>query len=911
MSTDDPLIGKKLGDYAIQSLLGRGGMSRVYRGYDENLERYAAVKVISGDFGTTTEEEYTRRFQSEARAIAHLRHPNIVGIYQFGRSEGIYYMAQVFLDGQDLRLLLQKYARQGQRMPVAEVLKIAADVASALDYAHTKGVIHRDIKPSNIMLENHTGRAILMDFGLALSVQEGTMGDTFGSAHYIAPEQAVSSAKAVPQSDLYALGIVIYEMLAGKVPFDDPSVMSVALKHLNELPPPVTLYNPDLPPAVEAVIMKALEKEPERRHASGKELVAELAAAFDTADTGELERRAGPPVAEMMLAPAPSTASAKPFTEDVEQPEQAEEAGRPTPAPRGAAPDDEEKVGGIAGRFARRKAKREAQDAAELTEDDLQVDNDTLGKFLDTLHDPRDIGLVGPEAKGITRPEKPAGLDEAAAESGAEASADTGVAAPDAPPRKEKKRRSRLGLLLTLLLIVIVAGGAVLFGLGDGGDDENGDGDAVSALTDSDRTGTAVALANDDAATDTPAPSDTPAPTRTPADEPSPTSDTGEPATATDDGPVANPNASPATGAPDPTDTPAPTDTAAASEPSATATATRAPTATLTPTTAPTDTPAPTDTLPATESPAPTDAAIAENPTPVEPDLHLRYRDEGNGQGSFLLTNVSGARLDITNLVFEQVRPDGVMLRYEASLWDRSGIEETPARMPVNGCFQLVSTDGTPNTAFTIPDPCQVFLGFYRTNVTRRYFWLSEEPGGTFRVYRQDDKTTLAICQIDDGECTLALSDQVAEPGESAADPGAGSADGANIRLLYDEDDFLLINTSTERLNISRLVFEQTGERARAFEASLWERPDIEGSPVSMPGGTCLQLVTSNGQALRGSTADCPDFLGFYQTAIPRRYFWLSDEPGATFVVHQEGSNRILATCAIDAGECSFELPAQ
>lgn len=212
----DPLIGKQLGDYTIVGLLGRGGMSRVYRGYDENLQRYAAVKVISSDFATTSEEEYTRRFQSEARAIAHLRHPNIVGIYQFGRSEGIYYMAQVFLEGKDLRVVLKSYAERGEHMPSGEMLRIVGDIAAALDYAHAQGVIHRDVKPSNIMLERHTGRAILMDFGLALSVQEGTTGETFGSAHYIAPEQALSSAQAVPQSDLYSLGIVIYGFSPGK-----------------------------------------------------------------------------------------------------------------------------------------------------------------------------------------------------------------------------------------------------------------------------------------------------------------------------------------------------------------------------------------------------------------------------------------------------------------------------------------------------------------------------------------------------------------------------------------------------------------------------------------------------------------------------------------------------------------------
>jgi len=254
----DPLIGKKLGDYTIESLLGRGGMSRVYVGYDEYLDRYAAVKVISADLDEADEAEYARRFQTEARAIARLRHPNIVGIYQFGRSAGIYYMAQVLLEGADLRVLLKAYAEQGLRMPAPEIVRVVRDIASALDYAHEQGVIHRDIKPSNIILERMTGRAILMDFGLALSVPEGTLGDTFGSAHYIAPEQAISSAKAVPQSDLYALGVVVYEMATGTVPFDDPSVMSVALKHLNDPPPPPTVHNPDLPPSVEQAILRAL-----------------------------------------------------------------------------------------------------------------------------------------------------------------------------------------------------------------------------------------------------------------------------------------------------------------------------------------------------------------------------------------------------------------------------------------------------------------------------------------------------------------------------------------------------------------------------------------------------------------------------------------------------------------------------
>jgi serine/threonine protein kinase len=279
----DPLIGKKLGDYTIQGLLGKGGMARVYRGYDENLERYAAIKVISGDFATADEAEYNERFLKEARAIARLSHPNIVGVYQFGNAEGVYYMAMHFLDGEDLRAILRRYAKKNERMPSGEILAMARDMASALDYAHKEGVVHRDIKPSNIMVTTD-GKAVLTDFGLALSIPEGTMGDTFGTAHYIAPEQAISSANARPQSDLYSLGVVLYEAFAGQVPFDEPSAMSVALKHLNELPPPPSIFNPTIPPTVEKVLLKALNKDPNDRYQTGKDLVLALEDALAVAE---------------------------------------------------------------------------------------------------------------------------------------------------------------------------------------------------------------------------------------------------------------------------------------------------------------------------------------------------------------------------------------------------------------------------------------------------------------------------------------------------------------------------------------------------------------------------------------------------------------------------------------------------
>jgi len=425
----DPLIGKQLGDYTIVGLLGRGGMSRVYRGYDENLQRYAAVKVISSDFATTSEEEYTRRFQSEARAIAHLRHPHIVGVYQFGRSEGIYYMAQVFLEGKDLRTVLKGYAERGEHMPTGELLRVVGDIAAALDYAHAQGVIHRDIKPSNIMLERRTGRAILMDFGLALSVQEGTTGETFGSAHYIAPEQAVSSAQAVPQSDLYSLGVVIYEILSGQVPFDDPSAMSVALKHLNVAPPPPSLYNPAIPQAVEAVVLRALDKDPAQRYPSGKALVEALTAACASAPE-PVAPAAGPSDSLLAMIDAPRRAAA------IQPPGDATPGLAALEPGVGAAASDIA-VPGLASRFARRKAAKEEEAAARAAAgDELQIDDRTLDSILSGYADPRDIGLVGPDAAGIQIPRRAA----------RDASAGT-------RPPSRRLRRALIGAILVLAVI--------------------------------------------------------------------------------------------------------------------------------------------------------------------------------------------------------------------------------------------------------------------------------------------------------------------------------------------------------------------------------------------------------------------------------------------------------------------------
>lgn len=433
----DPLIGRKLGDYTILRLLGRGGMSRVYVGYDENLDRYAAVKVISGEASTMDEAEYARRFQAEARAIARLRHPNIVGIYQFGRSRGIYYMAQVLLEGTDLRTLLRTYAERGQRMPPAEIVRVVRDVADALDYAHEQGVIHRDIKPSNIMLERRTGRAILMDFGLALSVPEGTLGDTFGSAHYIAPEQAISSAKAVPQSDLYSLGVVVYEMVTGTVPFDDPSVMNVALKHLNEPPPPPSLHNPDLPTAVEQVILRALEKDPARRFRTGAAFADALARAFTDAPA---RLNNGPTIAELMRwqATPPEPFPVPPRPPAPQPPPAAPPRPRHTPLPTPAS--------GVAARFAQHRQEKEAEEALRAIEDgELLLDDQAIEDLLESYWTEGQAGGTGSTVTSAP-PSDAAYPPEQVAPAGTAA---------------RRQRRVRL-LLLTLIVLAVVAAGAVL-----------------------------------------------------------------------------------------------------------------------------------------------------------------------------------------------------------------------------------------------------------------------------------------------------------------------------------------------------------------------------------------------------------------------------------------------------------------
>lgn len=277
---DDTLSGRQLDEYQLEKMLGQGGMARVYRGIDVNLLRYVAIKVI--DLPFRSETGYIERFKREAQAIARLDHPYIVSLYRYGEAKGVLYMAMQYIEGADLGAVMASFRETGDFIDPADVSQLIRNICSALDYAHQQGVIHRDIKPSNIMI-NKQDQAILTDFGLSLLTEHGTIGEIFGSPQYIAPEQAVSSAGAVPQSDLYSIGVILYELFTGQVPFDAEHPMDLAMMHMSEAVVPPRQLRPEISPLIEDVILKALAKQPNNRYQTGAELGKALEIAIETA----------------------------------------------------------------------------------------------------------------------------------------------------------------------------------------------------------------------------------------------------------------------------------------------------------------------------------------------------------------------------------------------------------------------------------------------------------------------------------------------------------------------------------------------------------------------------------------------------------------------------------------------------
>jgi serine/threonine-protein kinase len=268
--TEQQVFGER---YRIESLIADGGMAKVFRATDTRLARLVALKILRDQF--TSEPEFVERFRQEARLAAGLAHPNIVAVYDVGHDHGQYFLVMEYVDGENLKALIAREAP----MPLDAVIPLVRQLSAALDYAHEHGVIHRDIKPENILITRRRELKV-GDFGIARAIASSRLtatGTVLGSASYFSPEQA-SGQPATAESDLYSVGIVLYEMLTRHVPFAGPNPVAVAMAQVSEVPPSPRTFRPDLSPSVEAVVLKAIAKNPAVRFHSGYELTTALVA---------------------------------------------------------------------------------------------------------------------------------------------------------------------------------------------------------------------------------------------------------------------------------------------------------------------------------------------------------------------------------------------------------------------------------------------------------------------------------------------------------------------------------------------------------------------------------------------------------------------------------------------------------
>ncbi|MCS7002726.1 MAG: serine/threonine protein kinase, partial [Dehalococcoidia bacterium] len=303
------MVGALLGSrYRIDAELGSGGMARVYRAVDTTIDRLVAVKLLHEHFSANA--LFRERFLREARAAGRLDHPNIVKVYDVGDQDGRPFLVMQLVEGPSLR---DEISRLG-KLSVADAVEIAAQVADALAYAHQAGILHRDVKPANILLNTRTGDrrrwALLSDFGIAQVIGEARLSSTnevFGTVEYLAPER-VAGQPAVPASDVYALGVVLYEMLTGQAPFASDDPIATALAHARQAPMPPRAINPAIPPSVEQVVMRALAKDPGLRFGS--------AAAFASALRAVARGGAAPTVAQPLPPPGPVDPPAWPTATD-------------------------------------------------------------------------------------------------------------------------------------------------------------------------------------------------------------------------------------------------------------------------------------------------------------------------------------------------------------------------------------------------------------------------------------------------------------------------------------------------------------------------------------------------------------------------------------------------------------------
>ena len=269
MKIKDTLLDNR---YRILSKIGVGGMADVYKGEDTLLGRPVAIKILHANFAS--DDEFVSRFKREAQAAGKLNHPNIVNMYDVGYDQDMHYIIMEYVDGETLK----EYITRHHRLSIDEAVKITISIGEGLEHAHAMGIVHCDIKPHNVIITN-TGRVKVTDFGIARAMNSTNTvmytNSIMGSAHYLSPEQA--SGKSVDgNTDIYSLGVVLYEMLTGKVPFEGDTPIAVALKHVREKVIPPTRYNPSIPPLLESVVLKALAKNTADRFESISEMMGDL-----------------------------------------------------------------------------------------------------------------------------------------------------------------------------------------------------------------------------------------------------------------------------------------------------------------------------------------------------------------------------------------------------------------------------------------------------------------------------------------------------------------------------------------------------------------------------------------------------------------------------------------------------------
>lgn len=274
----DNLVGQSLGQYQVQEVIGIGGMAQVYKAYQRSLDRHVAIKAISLQANSARDPHFAERFTAEARLVAKLSHPNIVTVHDYGEEQGWAYLVMEYIAGGTLRDRMVRAEQQQRRLELALSLELLAQAALALENAHLNGIVHRDVKPANMLLRTED-QLLLTDFGIAAILEASAYAGGNGPAgtpQYMAPEQGLPNGIIDARTDIYALGVVLFQAATGRLPFDGDAPTAIIARQINEMPPRPSQLVPGLPPRVEQIILRAMEKSQVRRYQSAREMADAL-----------------------------------------------------------------------------------------------------------------------------------------------------------------------------------------------------------------------------------------------------------------------------------------------------------------------------------------------------------------------------------------------------------------------------------------------------------------------------------------------------------------------------------------------------------------------------------------------------------------------------------------------------------